>query len=58
MIFAYGCRIRRSRHGKIVYNFPDIKLPVATIAVRFQNMFQKPTTFFVLYATIASKSYV
>ena len=26
---------RCSRHGKIVYNFHDIKLPVATIVVRF-----------------------
>ena len=46
---------RCSRHGKIVYDFHDIKLHVATIVVGFQNMFQKPTTFFVSYTTIASK---
>ena len=49
------CSGRCSRHGKIVYDFHDIKLPVATIVVGFQNMFQKPTTFFVSYATIVSK---
>ena len=32
-IFTYDCRC--SRHGKIVYDFHDIKLPVATIVVRF-----------------------
>ena len=29
------CRMRCSRHGKIVYDFHDIKLPVATIVVGF-----------------------
>ena len=39
-IFTYDCPVacdfysaRCSRHGKIVYNFHDIKLPVATIVV-------------------------
>ena len=46
-------RARCSRHGKIVYDFHDIKLPVATIVVGFYIMFQKPTTFFVSYTIIA-----
>ena len=46
---------RCSRHGKIIYNFLNIKLHVATIVVGFENMFQKPTTFFVSYTTIVSK---
>ena len=29
------CRARCLRHGNIVYDFHDIKLPVATIAVGF-----------------------
>ena len=29
------CSARCSRHGKIVYDFHDIKLPVATIVVGF-----------------------
>ena len=29
------CSARCSRHGKIVYDFYDIKLPVATIVVGF-----------------------
>ena len=29
------CSARCSRHGKIVYDFHDIKLPVATIVVEF-----------------------
>ena len=29
------CSARSSRHGKIVYDFYDIKLPVATIVVGF-----------------------
>ena len=40
---------------KIVHNFHDIKLSVATIVVGFYNMFQKPTTFFMLDTTITSK---
>ena len=44
-----------SRHEKIVYDFRDIKLPVATIVVGFWSMFQRPTTIFVSYTTIASK---
>ena len=43
------------RHGKIVYDFHDIELPVAKIVVGFQNMFQKPATFFVSYTTIVGK---
>ena len=35
-------------HGIIVYKFHDIKLPVATIVIGFQTMFQMPTTFFVI----------
>ena len=40
-IFAYDCRMRFfiarcSRHGKIVYNFHDIRLvPMASIVVGF-----------------------
>ena len=29
------CSARCSRHGKIVYDFYDIKLPVATVVVGF-----------------------
>ena len=31
----FFCRMRFSRHGKIVYDFYDIELPVATIVVGF-----------------------
>ena len=39
-IFAYDCRsdfysARCSHHGKIIYDFHDIKLPVATIVAGF-----------------------
>ena len=35
IVARYGNSARYSRHGKIVYNFHDIKLPVATIVLSF-----------------------